>query len=327
MTSLTDRYLTAVLGGTPRDQRPDVERELRSSIADAIEDRVGAGEDPARAEVQVLEDLGDPAVLSARMSGRPLWIVGPELYLIWRHLMLLLLPVALSVVAVVQAVLAIAREETAGQVILSAAGGVITVGVHLTFWVTLVFAAWERVASASEVRQGLGLPTGRWTVDRLPVPASGRMSASDIVTELLTSILCVVGLVVLAGIRVTVDGVDVPLLAAGFRELWVPVLIGVLVAQALLYVVVYVRGRWTFRLAGINSVLGIAFAAPLTLLALRGQLLDPAFGPAVGVPDLGAADSLLMVILAISFVLVGAWEVIDPFRRTARADAASGHAA
>lgn len=70
--TLTDRYLTAALGGIPGAKRPDVERELRSSIADAIDDRTGAGEDPARAEVEVLEGLGDPAVLSARIAGRPL---------------------------------------------------------------------------------------------------------------------------------------------------------------------------------------------------------------------------------------------------------------
>ncbi len=193
-------------------------------------------------------------------------------------------------------------------------------GVQLTFWVTLVFAVWERVASAGEVRRGLGLDTGRWTVERLPSPASSRMSVSDIVTELVTSILSIVGLVVLAGIRVTADGVEVPLLAADVRASWVPVLVAVLIAQALLYVVVYVRGNWTFRLAGINSVLGIAFAAPLVLLVLRGQLLDPAFGPAVGVPDLGAAGSPLMIVLAIGLLVVSAWEVIDPFRRAGRAD-------
>lgn len=315
MTSLTDRYLAVVLGGTPRDKRADIERELRSSIADAVDDRVGAGEEPPRAEVAVLEGLGDPAVLSARMSGRPLWIVGPELYLVWRQLMVLLLPVALSVVGVVQAVLAIARDETAGQIILATASGVLMVGVQLTFWVTLVFAAWERAASAGEVRSGLGLDTGRWTVERLPSPVSSRMSVTDIVTELVTSILCIVGLVVLMGIRVTVDGVEVPLLAAEARALWVPVLVAVLIAQALLYVLVYLRGHWTFRLAGTNAVLGIAFAGPLVLLALRGQLLDPAFGPAIGVPDLGAAGSPLMVVLAIGVLLVGTWEVIDPFRR------------
>lgn len=247
--------------------------------------------------------------------------MGPELYLVWRQLMVLLLPVALSVVGVVQAVLAIARQETVGEIIVTTAGGVLMVGVQLTFWVTLVFAVWERLASAREVRRDLGLDTGRWTVGRLPAPTSSRMSASDVVTELVTALASVVGLVLLAAVTVTAQGVEVPLLAADVRTFWVPVLIAVLIAQALLYVVVYARGRWTFRLAGINSVLGVAFAAPIVVLALRGQIFDPAFGPAIGVAHLGAAGSPLMVILAIGVLLVTGWEIIDAFRRALRADA------
>ena len=40
----------AALRGIPDKQRPDVEQELRSSIADAVEDRVGAGEERAAAD-------------------------------------------------------------------------------------------------------------------------------------------------------------------------------------------------------------------------------------------------------------------------------------
>ncbi len=50
MTSLTERYLAVALRGIPQRQRADVEGELRSSIDDAVEDRVGAGEDRAAAE-------------------------------------------------------------------------------------------------------------------------------------------------------------------------------------------------------------------------------------------------------------------------------------
>ncbi|MBA3852357.1 MAG: hypothetical protein H0X59_08335 [Chloroflexi bacterium] len=42
MISLTERYLAAALRSIPDAQRADVDRELRSSIADAVEDRVAA---------------------------------------------------------------------------------------------------------------------------------------------------------------------------------------------------------------------------------------------------------------------------------------------
>ena len=191
------------------------------------------------------------------------------------------------------------------------------------FWVTLVFAAWERIASAEEIRKGLGMATGRWTVDRLPVPASGRMSASDLVTELITNILCIVGLLVLAQIHVVEDGVEVPLLAPDFLSFWVPVLVATLVLQAMLQIVVYARGRWTTRLAGINAVIGIAFAAPLVVLALQGRIVDAAFGVAIGWPPLGAADGITMIIVAISITLVTAWDIVDAYRKARAAEAAA----
>jgi hypothetical protein len=218
-------------------------------------------------------------------------------------------------VGVVQAVLAIVNEATVGEIILGTASGVLMVGVQIVFWVTLVFAAWERIASAEEIRKDLGLATGRWTVDRLPVAASGRMSASDLVTELITNILCIVGLVVLTQVSVTVDGTQVPLLASDFEAFWVPVMVAILVLQALLQIVVYARGRWTTRLAAMNAAVGIAFAAPVVVLALQGRIVDPSFGAAIGWPELGAANGITMVILAISVTLVTAWDILEAFRK------------
>jgi hypothetical protein len=322
MTDLTDRYLGAALDGVPRAKRSDVERELRSSIADAIDDRTAAGEDPTTAEVEVLEGMGDPGILASRLAGRVPWIVGPEIFPLWRRLMVMLLPVALAVVGVVQAVLAIVNDSTVGEVILQTVGGMLMVGVQLVFWVTLVFAAWERIASSEEIRKDLGLSTGRWTVARLPVPATGRMTASDLVTELITNILCIVGLVVLAQIQVVEDGVQVPLLADGFRTFWVPVLAATLVVQALLQIVVFTRGRWTTGLAGLNAVIGIAFAAPIVVLALQGRILDPAFGGAIGFPQLGAADGITMILVAVGVTLVTAWDILDAFRKARAAGSA-----
>ena len=102
MTNLTERYLAAALHGIPQAQRPDVERELRSSIADAVEDRVRGGEDQADAEKAVLEGLGDPARLAAGIAGRPLYLIGPDLFVEYRRLLVLLLSVVLPIVGFVQ---------------------------------------------------------------------------------------------------------------------------------------------------------------------------------------------------------------------------------
>ena len=49
----TERYLAATLRSIPEPKRADVERELRSSIADAVEERVAAGQDRHASRIQV----------------------------------------------------------------------------------------------------------------------------------------------------------------------------------------------------------------------------------------------------------------------------------
>ena len=58
--TLTDRYVEATLRRLPEGQRPDIERELRASIADAVDGRVEAGRRTGRCGAAVLTELGDP---------------------------------------------------------------------------------------------------------------------------------------------------------------------------------------------------------------------------------------------------------------------------
>ncbi|WP_455606221.1 permease prefix domain 1-containing protein, partial [Cellulosimicrobium funkei] len=99
--TLTDRYVAATLRRVPASQHADLEQELRTSVADAVEAKVEAGADPARAETDVLNDLGDPDRLAADLAGRPLYLIGPTLYLDWLRLLKMLLWVALIPGAIV----------------------------------------------------------------------------------------------------------------------------------------------------------------------------------------------------------------------------------
>src|SRR5258708_33845857 len=82
----TERYLATVLRSIPEPKRTDVERELRSSIEDAIEERLAAGHDASTAERVVLEALGDPSALAAASPGQPNYLIGPELFPLYPRL-------------------------------------------------------------------------------------------------------------------------------------------------------------------------------------------------------------------------------------------------
>jgi hypothetical protein len=62
------------------------------------------------------------------------------------------------------------------------------------------------------------------------------------------------------------------------------------------------------------------------VLALQGRIVDPAFGVAIGFPQLGAADGITMILVAIGVTLVSAWDILDAFRRAriARSAAITG---
>ena len=327
MTQLTERYLAAAMRGIPDAQRTDVERELRSSIADALEDRVSAGEERAAAEKAVLEGLGDPVRLAAGISGRPLYLIGPDLFVQYRQLLVLLLSIVMPIVGIVQVVVAISGGADLIGALMAGVGGAWTVGLHIFFWVTITFAAVERVDAVRDARDEISGAVGQWTVDQLPALPSARISASDLVGEVLSTALGIGGLLYLNSVVWFTDaaGDPIPLFNPDLWSLLIPTLVALLAAIGGLQIVVFLVGRWTMPLAAANAVLQLAFSVPVVALALTGSLINPSFADALGWPQLADARGLVMLGLAAAAVLVTAWDIYDGFRRARRADArASG---
>ncbi len=322
MNELTERYLAAALRGIPGGQRTDVERELRSSIADAVEDRVSAGEDRAAAERAVLEGLGEPTRLAAGIAGRPLHLIGPDLFVEYRQLLVMLLSIVMPIVGIVQVGVAIAGGDDLVGALIAGAAGAWTVGIHIFFWVTITFAAFERFDAMRDARDEITAAVGSWTVDRLPALPQDRVSASETVGEVLTTVLTIGGLLFLGALSVTDDaGEVVALFNPELWSLWMPALIAVLVALTVFQVVVFLVGRWTMPLAVGYSILEVTFAVPVVYLALNGLLINPAFADAIGWPPLADGRGPAMLALAAGVILVTAWEIFDAFRRARRADA------
>lgn len=323
MTDLSERYLVAALRGVPGGQRADVERELRGAIDDAVEDRVNAGEPPDSAERAVLEGLGDPARLAAGITGKPLHLIGPDLFIPYRNLLLTLLSIVMPIVGIVLAGVAIADGSDVVGALLAGIGGAWTVGIHLFFWVTITFVAIERLDAMRDARDEFTGAMGRWTVDQLPALPQDRVSAGEVAGEVLTTVLTIGGLLFLYGAGWFTDaaGAAVTVFNPGLPTLWLPALIIVLGAIAVVQVAVYFVGRWTIPLAAGYALLELAFAVPVVWLALNGALVNPAFAEAIGWPPLSDGDGIAMIALAVTVALVTGYEIFDAFRRARRADA------
>lgn len=328
--TLTERYISAVTRSLAPAAQNDVRTELEASIADAIEARTEQGEKREDAERAVLTELGDPAILAAGYADRPLQLIGPRYFLTWWRLLKLLLwivPVtAMAGVAIAHAIADKPIGEIIGQVVVVGIGAI----VHTAFWTTLVFFILERT----------GAETGtQWTVDSLPEPQETGAGRGDLIASLVVLGLSAaallwdrfIGFVLVADDRVDVavglgsQTTAMSILSPGLWPWWIGgalVLIGV---EAALAIAIFAGRGWRPVLAVLNTVLAVVFAAGTLFLLATGQLLNPEFldftlGRADVPSDVGR---ILAVLLTVVIAGIAAWDAIDGWIKTRRAQRAA----
>ncbi|GAB3844123.1 permease prefix domain 1-containing protein [Micromonospora andamanensis] len=314
MTSLTDRYLAATLRSVPTRRREEIATELRASIADMVDGRTAEGVDHATAERAVLTELGNPAQLAARYTDRRLQLIGPEYYLAWQRLLIVLLSTIPAIVGVLMGVLqATVADNAAGAI----GEGIVTafnVAVQIAFWVTLVFAAMERLGTP------LNLP--EWTVDQLP----------DHPTERDVTLTDVCASIVFLGLFIAFlpwqhfqsvvgpDGDRLPILDPALWTFWLPLLLVVLLASIVMEIAKYRARRWTWPLVAVNAVLSLAFAVPTIWLLLNDRLLNPEFVARFAWLRDGGLDTVARISVVV-IVAITLWDIAESVvkaRRSAR---------
>ncbi|HEY4754104.1 MAG TPA: permease prefix domain 1-containing protein [Candidatus Limnocylindrales bacterium] len=321
MTTLTDRYVWGVLRAVPARQREELEPEIRALVADAVEARQAAGTPPADAERAALIELGDPALLAARYSDRSLVLIGPQLYPEWRRLLTLLLPIVVPIVTVVTvAAAAIAGQEPA-QLVGTGIVTALNVTVQTAFWFTLVFAMIERAGALSSNAEP-------WTPDRLPpLPRPMRPGLAETVVVVVAIGIGIALLVWQQLARpIVVGGTGYPLFNPDLWSFWMPWFIGLFVIEAVFAVVLWRGGGYTWTLAALNLVLGLAFAIPAVRLIQDGTLFDPGLTAALTAQGYGSALAPLGSALALLIVVVQTIDILDGFRKAARRDEQPGGA-
>lgn len=330
-TTLTDRYVDAAMRTVPEIQRADLAAELRGSIEDQIDARVAGGEAPDQAERAVLTELGDPDKLAAQYTERPLWLIGPQYYLEWWRLLKLLLWIV-PVCAAFGVSLAMALDGSSfGEIVGAIVPLVIAVVVHLTFWITLVFAIVERTKTKlpSMPSMTVATPGGRnrmtargfmeeWNPDMLPEPRPRGVGFADMIASLV--FLAIMVGVVLWDLFVGFIPAE-PGLSFFNPDLWpwwIAALFVVMALEAALAVVVYAVGRWTIALAVVNGILNLVIAVPALWLLSQGELINPEYFPAIIANDGEAVGSIVTVVTAFVIVGVTAWDTVDGVLKAVR---------
>jgi hypothetical protein len=308
MTTLIDRYVFTALRRVPEQQRADIDRELRASIADAVDARTSAGEPPEAAIEQTLLELGDPDRLADGYADRRQYLIGPELFGVWRRLLVMMFSVVLPVVVGITVLVRVLDDPAIGPAIGAAVGAALTTAVHLGFWTTAVFALLERTDAAT--RAGL---RHTWTLNDLPKYEPGFLTTAQFAANLVWPVLLAVALVLQ---QFTFSAV--PVLDPANWSFWWPYLIVVLLLECGYAVWLQRRGAWSHTVTAANAALAVLFTAPVVWLLATHRFFNPEFVDGL---DWGSVDALnwLTAITIVTAVLAAVYDVAEVAVRAERA--------
>lgn len=310
--TLTERYIGATIRSLPQTAQGDVRAELEASIADAVEARIEQGESPTDAERAVLTGLGDPGILAAGYAERPLHLVGPRFYLAWWRLLRLLLIIVPVCVFGGVALGQVIAQASVGEVIGSAIAATLSAVVHIAFWTTLIFVVLERTNNASSLPE--------WDVDQLPETPERGAGRAEVIAALIF-LGAAVGAVFWDSILgfFPTGGDPIAILHPALWPWSVGILFALIVAEVLLAIAVYARGRWTTALAVINTALAVAFLAWALTLLVRGDLVNPEFVQFVAGDVTDETWRILGIVTGVCIVAFPIWDIVDGWIKTARA--------
>jgi hypothetical protein len=317
--TLTDRYVIATLRRVPEKQRPEIDKELRAAIADDMDARIDQGDKPAAAEYATLKDMGDPYRLAASYSGHNLTLIGPDLYPVWIRSLKLVCWASLPIVAVVLAAIDFAQGRNVWASVFGPLGTTISVGIYLTFAVTVVFAIAERTQpkSADDKRRQV------WTPESLAVEIEPPSITKwgDVLSQIVGTAFVVAALLIDHFAPFVKDraGHTVSVLDPHLSTFWIPFYL-VLLALAIILEFVKVRvGRWRVGTAVAGTLLGLVGVAALITSVTTTTVVNPALasGP------LFAAGSWMWWIVAAVIGVVWLGVTINLWRPSTRNPARS----
>lgn len=317
-SSLTERYIWAVTRQLPEGIGADVADELRSTLAETIEDKVAAGADPDAAEREALLELGDPDVLAREYGGRPNHLIGPALYPDFIMLLKALMLFAVVPTALLSFTIGVLTDVPPVRALLESAWLTFTVAVHVGFWTGLTFALVER----SEQRPSR--PTRQWDPTSLTADVPWRQySTADMVLSAGFT-LAVAAVVVWQFAGAPWGGIQI--LDPDLALQWQSVVVGLLLAEAVVTVLAWRVGRWTPTLAALMVVVNAITAVTMLWLLAREELLADL--PTVLGERFGwAVDwSVATVLVAAGILVVTIWDAVDAVLRARRSLQAEGRA-
>jgi hypothetical protein len=319
--NLIDRYVAEVGKHLPRNQRADIEKEIRSTLLDMLEERGQTSPDNEAAVIALLKEYGEPRKVAESYVG-PRYLIGPKLFPTFELVVKIVLAVVFGAGLLGFAISASITGSLAGPDFLSflaefwsdMLGGLF--GAFGT--VVVIFAVLERVLPAKEIEKETEEGWNPADLTKEPDPNEVKMSES-----IATIVFTIAGLIILnlfpnvVGIFFGSDGewTFIPILSDAFFThylVWIN-LLGVLQIAFNLY---QLRQKvWTPFTRLCNIFIEVASIA-LAVFILRGpSMIDLGPDKLAGTPMAEAADVVMKIIgfapsiALVVVIIVGSIEV------------------
>jgi len=154
--NLIDRYVREVGKHLPAKSREDIEKELKSTLEDMIEDRIeqsGAARDEAM-EIELLKEYGSPEKVAGTYYPNQ-YLIGPRMFPLFT-MVLKIVGTVLSVLAIVGLTVGLGKVGFAGrefaQVLMQKVFEYVGIAITAFGNIVLVFAILERTLPDSEIK-------------------------------------------------------------------------------------------------------------------------------------------------------------------------------
>ncbi|MGN4728316.1 HAAS signaling domain-containing protein [Bacillus cereus group sp. MYBK181-1] len=286
--NLIDLYIQEVAKRLPEKNREDITLELRSIIDDMLP------EDYNEKDVKsVLEKLGSPVSLANGYLDRPMHLIGPRYFDVYTTLLKMIIPIA-AVIALISMIAENFIGYSGDQAVLNVIfqligkgiGEIFEVGLHVFFWLTLVFVILERTDTDKGI-EPLTTSLKKWTPDDLKnisyIPKKKAISKFEVFGGLMwTAVWATLYFYAnhLVGVyNGTANGLKFvsPTFNQDVLLQYWPIVVIMIVFEICISLYKLVQGQWTQRLAIGNAILQVAGTIVFIVIVVNPHVFNAGF--------------------------------------------------
>jgi hypothetical protein len=325
---LINRYVNEVGKNLPLLKgREDIEKELRSTLEDMLEERAQKAGRPAdeAMEIELLKEYGSPQKVAMSYNPQP-YLIGPRIFPTFLFVLKIVIPIVVIVLLVLTGIRAVTDSPFMGadfvKIIGNGLAGIVSAAITAAGYIVVIFAILERVLPDSEI-DDLRTDTDWNPAELANEPDPDSVKRGDLIAEIAFTF---VGLAILnlypeiLGMSFFSDGdfFFVPMFSDIFLK-FIPWINAVFLAEIVLDIFLLRNAVWTTTtraakviIEGASLALAIVFVRTTDLIGFTAEsFANSPFTPEqaekfVNIANISITIGMIVVVIIISIELIKA---------------------